>query len=236
MTKSSAAFQMTAENLWKQVPKVYFWTITFAEVRNDWEQSARFRKFLNHLRMIFGTEWGGVRVAELHKEHGVHFHMLITARIGVDVVRRIGPAYGIGRIQVCKARKQSAKYLAKYLSKQKSGPITEKGNSMRRWSAFGNIKRVRVKDIQNDSPMWVYRRQHNLPFLTFKDEIVISRAWNISPEACKAAWFCCRRGNFQDAIDVATEKLTVTQLGELVERFPAAMVTPGVIPAGCAPF
>src|ERR1039458_3082986 len=90
MTKTRAAFELTAERLFDGGNDVYFWTFTFSVIHSDWDGSALFREFLNHLRMVLGGDWGGVRVVELHKEHGVHYHALVNRRLAVDIVRRVG--------------------------------------------------------------------------------------------------------------------------------------------------
>jgi len=130
MTKTRAAFTLSARLLCEHYPKLYFWTVTFAVLHDDWEASRLFSAFLNNLRQEVGrTGWGGLRVVELHKEHGVHYHLLVTERLAVDLVRRIGRCYGIGRIQVARVWEseytEAINYLAKYLSKQKDSPRTE---------------------------------------------------------------------------------------------------------------
>lgn len=229
LTKTKAAFLLTAESMFEKYPKVYFWTFTFYRVHPDWEASQRFTRFLNHLQKVTDKGWGGLRVAELHKEHGLHFHALVNGRIAIDFVRRVGKCYGIGRVHVCKADVKSAAYLAKYLSKQKRGPKTKTGRNMRRWGAFGNVKQhaSRVSDLVNDSPMWVYRREHKLPFLSYGKERVLWLCWERGPEVFKAAWFKLRAAESddyddfsQDGFSLALGKLDVKGLGLLAERCP----------------
>src|SRR5262245_50167229 len=126
MFKSRIAFQMTAERLFEPGFRVYFWTFTFYELQADYVAMKRFRAFLNHLQKVFkDCKWGGVRVAELHKDHGVHFHALINRRLPVEIVRNVAKCYGMGRIHVKVADKGAAKYLTKYLWKQRQAPISE---------------------------------------------------------------------------------------------------------------
>lgn len=208
---------MTAQTLFREYPKIYMWTLTFAAVQTDWEGSKLFSAFLNHLRQVVGrTGWGGLRVVELHREHGIHYHLLVTERLAVDLVRRIGRCYGIGRIHVCRAQPHSAAYLAKYLSKQKKGPITQSGRNMRRWAAFGDVPRTRIKDLINESPMWLYRRQNTLPFLSYRHEIFLWSIWDLhDPQTFKAAYYLAKSDRETNGHDRHTQdiaKLLTRQL------------------------
>lgn len=191
MTKTCAAFRLTAEGLWKPGFRVYLWTFTFAEVVADWEGSRRFSAFLNLMRMSFTEcKWGGVKVSELHREHGIHFHCLIDRRLPVDVVRRMAHLHGFGRIHVCVGQREAAKYLSKYLSKHKEGALCESGRKQRRWAAFGDVDRVRVSDLINDSPQWIHRRAKGLTFTGYNYERRLQQIWDISEnvETFDCAW------------------------------------------------
>ncbi len=195
MTKTVAAFQMTADQLWQPGFRVYFWTFTFTGVNADWENSRRFTKFLHHLQAVLDGDWGGVRVAELHKEHGVHFHALINRRLAVDIVRRVARCYGIGRIfvEVADNNNGTARYLSKYLSKQKKGPLCESGRSMRRWAKFGQVRHVRIRDLVNFSPMWVFRREHKMTFLGYVNEHLLQQAWDRGEDTFIFCYNCLLR-------------------------------------------
>jgi hypothetical protein len=216
MTKSAAAFHLTCAKIFSQHSHVYFWTVTFYELHSDWVASELFGRFLWDLRRRLGKGWGGVRVAELHREHGVHFHLLVTARLPVDLVRTIGRCHGIGRVHVCKARPESGVYLAKYLSKRTSGPKTESGRNARRWAAFGDVDRTRVKDLENNSPMWVYRRIHGLKFTDYQSEKILQHCWDRGEACFHRAWKAIAvSDNHGDAIKLAMgilEKLSPTEL------------------------
>lgn len=192
MTKTCAAFRLSAQRLFDDYPKIYFWTVTFYAVHDDWEATALFGKFLNHLIKVAGKNWGGLRVAELHKNHGVHFHMLVNDRLAVDLVRRIGAHYGVGRVQVARVQHSrggnSIVYLSKYLSKRRAGPLTESGRSARRWAKFGDVQHTRVCDLVNDSPMWIYRRENGLGFRGYRWETVLARCWEHGEDAFRLAW------------------------------------------------
>lgn len=230
MNKSKAAFLLTARGLFEKYPKVYFWTVTFYRLHSDWEGSRLFSKFLDHLREVVGRKgWGGVRVVELHKEHGIHYHMLVTERLAVDLVRRVGRCYGIGRIQVDRADVDTADYLAKYMSKSGDRARCQSGRRMRKWAAFGDVPRVRVSDLVNDSPMWVYRREHNLPFLGYRQEALLRRIWDYGEEHFKSAWFALRKGGDEGmavACGMAVGRLQSHGAGVIAERLRGTVAQP----------
>lgn len=207
LTRTKAAFLLSAETLFREHPHIYMWTVTFAQVQSDWEGSKRFTEFLNHLREVVGrTGWGGLRVCELHKEHGIHFHLLVTERLAVDLVRRVGQCHGIGRIHVCRAQTNAGSYLGKYLAKQRSGPVTKTGRSLRRWAKFGDVNYTPVKNIVVDSEYTQYRRKENLPWLGWRQEVILRRCWLHGPKALKSAWFALKQGSaLQDAFRLAID-------------------------------
>jgi len=188
---------MSAKRLFEDHNHVYFWTITFACVQDDWVASKKWRAFLNHLRQVIGRGWGGLRVTELHKEHGVHFHMLVTERLAVDLVRRVGRCHGIGRIQVCKADSGSGDYMAKYLSKTREGALTETGRQARRWAKFGEVKHTRVSDVVCDSPMWRLRHERKWVWTSYSGEHLLNRYWwqIEDQENFEVAWQLARNGD-----------------------------------------
>ena len=189
-----------------------------------------FSAFLNHLRKVTGGDFSGVRVAELHKTHGVHFHALMNRRLDVRLVRRVGHCHGIGRIHVCVADQNgdaAAKYLSKYLSKQRSGPLCESGRRARRWASFGPIKGTRICDLINDSPQWVFRRAERLPFLSYRYEHLLNRCWDYGETVFRTAWYLAKRGEIGDLCGLAQGQLEARGGGLLVERFPYRnMLTP----------
>lgn len=223
-SKSRAAFMMNAHRVFDIAEtrghRVYFWTFTFSGLHADWESSALFSRFLGELRRTVGPGWGGVKVSELHREHGVHYHALVTERLAVDLVRKVGRCFGIGRVHVCRAdRRRHCNYLAKYLSKQREGALTKTGRRGRRWSVFGDIPRTRVRDLVNDSPMWVFRRKENLPWLdSFAAEKLLARAWEHGEVAFRSAWFLAKRGELGDVCGLVVGRLEARGGGELVER------------------
>lgn len=220
-SKSITAFQMTAERLWRPGFRVYFWTFTFREVESDWDCLAAWAKLQTWLRKTFPT-MGGVRVSELHKSHGVHFHMLCDQRLDVNHVRSEAWRFGFGRINVKVADQNpggASGYLCKYLSKCREGPLCKSGRKSRRWAAFGKVIRTRVSDLVNDSLMWQFRRLHNFWWLGYRREKYLLRIWNYGDDNFKAGWFAAKSGRVGDLVGLATGRLESRGLGELVERF-----------------
>jgi hypothetical protein len=228
MTKTAAAFSFTADKLSTPGMRTYFWTFTFQVVQNDWDAMRMFSDFVRHLRMVLPGDWGGVRVAELHKEHGLHFHALINRRLAVQIVRRVARCHGIGRIHVCAAAESAVKYLAKYLWKQVKTGMTKSGRSIRRWASFGQIRKTRVCDVVNESPMWVYRRERGLAFLSYRYEFLLRRLWDYGEDYLRRGWELARDGNIGDLMRLVN--------GSLVMHGSCEMHEPLRVQAFVAPF
>jgi hypothetical protein len=133
---------------------VYFWTSTFKDVLTVKEASKRWSAFSKEVVRELGVY--GLRVYELHDEHGLHVHWLVHRFLPVRVVRQIAQRHGFGRIHVQRCGKWVGDYLAKYLSKEVRA-VCLKGKRL--WAAFGEIRWCRVKDIEVKS--WLgeeYRR------------------------------------------------------------------------------
>ncbi len=128
--------------------KLYFWTFTFRDVHSLAMATALWNQFLTLLRRKLGFR--GVRVLELHDEHGCHFHVVTNKRFRIQRILAISERYGFGRIHVEPVFDvaNAVKYLCKYLSKRR--PKCLKG--ARLWAAFGQIERTKVKDIVSDMP------------------------------------------------------------------------------------
>lgn len=130
---------------------MYFWTFTFKEVMPDWYYSNSFCAFVRGLQHVHGECIQGLKVLELHKEHGIHFHCLLSERVSVHVVRRLAKRYGIGRVHVKRADKGSIDYLAKYISKQFK-QRNELFAKVPRWGTIGPVRKCRVRDVEVTSP------------------------------------------------------------------------------------
>jgi hypothetical protein len=105
-------------------------------------------EFLTLLKRHHGFR--GVRVLELHDEHGVHFHVLTDKRFPIRKMLDLGGRYGFGRtnVKTVKDVAGGVAYLCKYLSKRRP-PCLKR---VRLWAAFGEVERTRVSDIVSDSP------------------------------------------------------------------------------------
>jgi hypothetical protein len=146
VSKSHAAFLMTVRQLFTDYPKIYFWTFTFKAVYHDWQYSGLWARIIKEVAYHYRGEgfFCGVRVLEAHKEHGLHYHALLNVRIPVEMVRRIGERWGLGRIHVQRATPESAFYLGKYLTKDE----TKLYRGIARWATVGGYCGVKVKDVE----------------------------------------------------------------------------------------
>lgn len=147
MTKSEAAFRMSAEKLFAESRRVYFWTITFREVHHDWQYAGLWNRFWRDFVDRTNFFLSGIRVLEFHENHGIHFHLLCNRRLPVGLVRRFGIRWGIGRVHVQIADKGAIGYLTKYLSKDTTKIFTR----LNKWNCFGGFDGVKVRDIDVDS-------------------------------------------------------------------------------------
>jgi len=123
------------------------WTFTFKEVLDIKDT----RKRWNHLLTSIKRRWPdlcGLRVFELHEDHGLHVHLVTNRFIDVNECRKLAIQAGWGRIHVQRVSPERAAYLAKYLSKERE-PCIKRWHL---WGSFGNWERSKVKDIELDSP------------------------------------------------------------------------------------
>ena len=86
MTKSKAAYLFATQTLGKE--KLFMWTFTFATVLDV----KATRKKWNYLLTLLKRRWpklAGLRVFELHKNHGLHVHLVTNRWIDVNVAREL---------------------------------------------------------------------------------------------------------------------------------------------------
>jgi hypothetical protein len=147
--KSRSAFEFTVRKMLRQNRKLYFWTFTFREVHSLKTAMGLWNQFLTLLKRKL--QFRGVRVLELHDEHGCHFHVITNQRFSIRKILAFSERYGFGRLQVQAVTDatEAVRYLCKYLSKARPGCLKR----ARLWSAFGEIERTRVKDILTDTPL-----------------------------------------------------------------------------------
>jgi hypothetical protein len=145
--KSRTAFEYTIRKM-EAKGKLYFWTFTYRDVHSLKTAMGLWNEFLTLLKRKIGFR--GVRVLELHDEHGVHFHVVTNKRYKIRRILAIGIRYGFGRTHVERVTDVAGgiAYLCKYLSKRRAPCLRR----MRLWAAFGSIERTRVADIVVDSP------------------------------------------------------------------------------------
>jgi hypothetical protein len=145
--KSKAAFEFTVRKM-EASGRLYFWTFTYRDVHSLKRAMGLWNEFLTVLKRRLGFR--GVRVLELHDEHGVHFHVVTNRRFKIARILEIGARYGFGRTGVERVTDVAGgiSYLCKYLSKRRAPCL----RGVRLWAAFGEIGRTRVADIVLDSP------------------------------------------------------------------------------------
>jgi beta-propeller uncharacterized protein DUF5122 len=71
----------------------------------------------------------GIRVFELHQEHGLHVHLVTTSFIDVNRARLLAEKAGWGRIHVKRIPSERVTYLTKYLTK-------ERPECLKRWRVW----------------------------------------------------------------------------------------------------
>jgi hypothetical protein len=212
MTKSKAAYLFATQTLGKE--KLYMWTFTFAAVLDV----KATRKKWNHLLTLLKRRWpklAGLRVFELHKNHGLHVHLVTNRWIDVNVARELALLAGWGRIHVMRIPPERASYLAKYLSKER--PECLKG--WRLWAGFGDWDWTKVKDVVFDSLFCrIYRACREALSWTgnknFRDRMrlvqwleirTITEGWKegLGP-GDKPFWMCCGTELLNNKLTVAT--------------------------------
>lgn len=158
--KSRAAFEFTVGKMVRNGEKLYFWTFTFRDVHSLTKATALWNQLLTVLKRKI--KFQGVRVLELHEEHGCHFHVLTNRRYAIRQVLQYAKRYGFGRTHIEEATDviKAVRYLCKYLSKPRPKCLKR----ARLWAGFGDIERTRVVDIVTDSPFSrIIRRRMGLP-------------------------------------------------------------------------
>jgi hypothetical protein len=163
--KSRSAFEFTVRKMLRQNSKLYFWTFTFREVHSLKTAMGLWNQFLTLLKRKLNFR--GVRVLELHNEHGCHFHVITNQRFPIRKILAFSERYGFGRMDVRGVPDaDTIRYLCKYLSKARPGCLKR----ARLWSAFGTIERTCVKDVLSDTPLIrVLRRVMGKP--SIEDEL-----------------------------------------------------------------
>jgi hypothetical protein len=145
MTKSKSAFLFSSRKLGTE--RLFLWTFTFKELLGVKDTRKRWNRLLTAIKRTW-PELQGIRVFEMHKRHGLHVHMVTNERIDVVQARALAEKAGWGRIHVTVMPSEHARYLAKYLSKER--PLCLK--RWRLWAAFGEgWEPTKVKDLIKES-------------------------------------------------------------------------------------
>jgi len=167
--RTNLAFEFSAQRLSERSEHLYFWTFTFKKTPIDDETGM---KDWDNFRSRVCKVWPnlkGLRVVELHRSHGIHFHALVNMRIPIERVKRVAHGSGklngynryldFGRMSVAKCDSGTSGYMAKYLTKQ----YREDYNfgSRRRWGTIGGFDATGCRDIEYDTP---YHRNKPLLF------------------------------------------------------------------------
>lgn len=113
--KSRSAFEFTVRKMLRQNAKLYFWTFTFREVHSLKTAMGFWNQFLTLLKRKL--HFRGVRVLELHEEHGCHFHVITNRRFPIRKILAFSERYGFGRMDVRAVpdADRAIRYLCKYL-------------------------------------------------------------------------------------------------------------------------
>lgn len=126
------------------------WTFTLPVVLSIPDACERWRLLLHELVSQVGFD--GIRVYELHENHGLHVHVVVNKFYSVDRLRFIAGVCGWGRTNVKRTNKNPY-YVAKYVStNQREGAFSHR----RLWASFGTSSRLtcsKCRDIQVDSAL-----------------------------------------------------------------------------------
>jgi hypothetical protein len=183
--KSAIAFRFSVEA--SKLGFYYLWTFTFREALPVPEARRLWSAGLRELRRSVG--FLGLRVFEMHKEHGLHVHALTTKFFNVRGIRHIwqggSTCFKGGRVNVVTIPKSDGHYLGKYLSKQRR-PDCFKG--VRLWASFGGFPSEKVKDIVCDSPFTRVYHMLKAAFAEFASLPFAQRAQAVSNVRHNRPW------------------------------------------------
>src|SRR5438046_6995181 len=114
--KSRSAFEFTVRKMLRENRKLYFWTFTLRQVHSLTEAMRLWNQFLTLLKRK--VQFRGVRVLELHEEHGCNFHVLTNRRFAIRTILVFCERYGFGRVDVRQVKDvaRALGYIWKYLA------------------------------------------------------------------------------------------------------------------------
>jgi len=193
----------TCEKLAVYNDELYFWTWTFRQVPYTdawamWQYNFFIRKITRAFPLL-----KGVRISELHKSHGIHFHALVNTRIPIERLKRLGWPHGFGRVSVQRADMGSIEYLAKYLTKQYRNE--NDFGRRRRWGTIGGFPPSSCRHIEYDTPVM---RNHRAMFGSYQVDtwtVMLARAYGDIWGECWT-WPPFIRVRFRDAVEARDDK------------------------------
>jgi hypothetical protein len=154
--KSQLAFLWSAERLFQMSKEVYFWTWTFINVPSSDDAAMEDFDCANTRLQHHFPNMRGLRVCELHRSHGIHFHLLLNIRIPIRRLKEIlwgsymlnrKPRYlDFGRMSVTRCDMETAGYMAKYMTKEYRQ--SHWFGRRRRWGAMGGYEANKVNDVE----------------------------------------------------------------------------------------
>jgi len=158
MTRTAAAFTFSAERLFDEYQKIYFWTFTFIDVPINDELANDDWHTLHHRMRRVWPNLKGLKVTELHRSHGIHYHALVNMRIPIERVKRLargsGALFGdkryldFGRMEVKRCDRDAVAYLTSYLRKGYKAKYNVYAG--RRWGTIGGFAATHCRDIVYD--------------------------------------------------------------------------------------
>lgn len=121
------------------------WTFTFVDAQTVETGSKLWSKALKDL--VRYENFQGVRVYEMHENHGLHIHAVVNRYYPTKLVRARTERFGFGWPDVERIKSSGFEYVSKYLDKDRTSAFKRR----RVWSCFGGYKGVKVKNIETRS-------------------------------------------------------------------------------------
>lgn len=157
MNRSKSACVLTLNRLAEGRKVVYLWTFTRIAVDDLAVSVAGWKRLRDECIRIFGARYfTGVRVFELHEEHGLHVHFVTNRLISSKRMWAVCRACGWGNVDVRRIPASEVGYVAKYLD-MADRPGCFAGRRL--WATVGAFEGTRCKDVVGLSPFSECMRQ-----------------------------------------------------------------------------
>jgi len=145
MNKSLAALQLSLNTLASK-GTCYFWTFTLPDCVDLMVARKRWASLSLDLVRLVG--WSGIRVFELHENHGLHVHAVVCGRYNLRLVRLLSRKNGFGRVHVKRMTTGGINYIAKYVSKTYRDQFPcLKGMRLWAWAGSDKSESTKVSNI-----------------------------------------------------------------------------------------